>query len=368
MKKASVIIPVYNGEAFLKRCVGEVFSQTYGAIELITIDDGSSDGSLALLRRLAARSPAHVDMRVFTQRNAGICDTRNRGLDLARGEYIFFMDQDDRIRKNYIAALVEELEKRENDETGGENENGRDAGSREERKDGEDAGSRGGVKDGLKAGRADMVIGGYSLVDEKGKILETWKLDSHLPWHRYRITAPWGRVYRREIIEKNHIRFTRTKISEDFYFNVVYMSHCGRIRVTDYVGYAWTFRAASESHTGMRRQEDDRNPLPMMTQALRDMHRPNPIPPALLEYLFVKHIVWYLLYTAKGTSRETLRKSHGECVAWLEEHFPAYTKNPELCSGGPRGESIKVRAAVRAAVALQKAGLFLPLLQVYARS
>lgn len=328
IQKASVIIPVYNGESFLRQCVREVFSQTYGNIELIAIDDGSSDGSLALLHRLEEDRPAHVDLRIFSQENAGICATRNRALDLATGSYIFFMDQDDHIRKDYIATMVSLLE-REN---------------------------------------ADMVIGGYALVSEKGRIIEKWKLNSSLPWNKYRISAPWGRVFRAEVIRENRIRFMQTKISEDFYFNLVCMSYCEKIFVTPYIGYAWTYRAVSESHLGMRRQEEDRNPLPMMTQLLHDMKKPNDLEPELLEYMFIKHIVWYILYTAKGTPREILSKTHAGCFAWLMENFPEYEKNRVLRAFGPRGESLKVRAIVIMSVLLQKAGIFLPLLQIYARS
>lgn len=327
-KKASVIIPVYNGEKFLRHCVGEVFSQTYRNIELIAIDDGSSDGSAALLQKLAQESPAHVDLRVFSQENAGICTTRNRGLDLASGQYIFFMDQDDHIRKDYIATMVSALERE----------------------------------------RADMVIGGYALIDEKGRVLERWKLRSGLPWNKYRITAPWGRVFRGEVIRDNNVRFTQTKISEDFYFNLVCMSYCRKISVTPYIGYAWTYRAASESHQGMRRQEEDRNPLPMLTQLLQDIKQPNILEKELLEYMIIKHLIWYLLYTAKGTPAEILAKTHAACFAWLREHFPDYEKNRALRAGGPRGESVKVRTIVRVSVLMQKADVFLPLLQIFAHS
>ena len=99
-----------------------------------------------------------------------------------------------------------------------------------------------------------MVIGGHLLVDEKdGRILEKWQYDTGTPWHKYRNSAPWGRVYRREIIEQNKLRFMQTRISEDFYFNVVYMSCCAKVHVTPYIGYGWTYRASSESHHNMSR-------------------------------------------------------------------------------------------------------------------
>ena len=296
-------------------------------IELIVINDGSADGSLSLLKKLAEKSPAWVDMRVFTQENAGICAARNRALDLSTGDYVFFMDQDDRMKKDCVESLVSLLEQES----------------------------------------ADMVIGGYALVDEKGRVLDRWKLDSRLPWHKYRISAPWGRVFRREIIEKNHVRFMQTRISEDYYFNLVYMSCCRKIYVTPYIGYAWTYRAASESHTGMRRLEEDRSPLPMMTQALRDMKQPNALEPDLLEYMFLKHIVWYLLYTAKGVPQDALRKNYDACMDWLKANFPEYAKNKNLSYFGPKGESAKVRGVVRTAVLLERAGLLFPFLRAFSK-
>lgn len=327
MKIATIIMPVYNGEAFLGRAVRDVFRQTYGAVEFIAIDDGSADGSHELLLKLAEAAPPHVQMRVCTQENAGICSTRNRGLDLASGDYIFFMDQDDRMKKDCVERLVSALETEQ----------------------------------------ADMVIGGHLLIDEKGRLLEKWKYDTGTPWHKYRNSAPWGRVFRRKIIEKHSLRFMQTRISEDYYFNVVYMSFCGKIHITPYIGYGWTYRAASESHRYMSRFALDRNPLPMLTQTLQDMQKPNLLEPDLLEYMFIKHIVWYLLFTAKGTPKEILQRMSGVCFEWLAHNFPEYYKNPNLSFTRPRGESRKVRSIVLTAVTLHRAGLFLPILTAYSR-
>ena len=328
MKKATIIMPVYNGQSFLRQSVRDVFRQTYDNVELIAIDDGSKDGSLKLLRRLAQKAPDNIEMRVFTQENAGICSTRNRGLDLASGSYIFFMDQDDRMKRDCVEALISSLEEEE----------------------------------------ADMAIGGHLLIDENGRTLERWRYDTRTPWHKYRNSAPWGRVFRREIIEQNHLRFMQTLISEDFYFNVVYMSFCKKIHITPYVGYGWTYRAASESHHNMSRFALDRNPLPMLTGTLEDMRKPNILEPDLLEYMFIKHIVWYLLFTAKGTPGEVLRQMCSACFDWLRQNFPDYDRNPNLSLLRPRGESAKVRSIVRTAVTLQRAGLFLPFLTVYSKT
>ena len=117
----------------------------------------------------------------------------------------------------------------------------------------------------------------------------------------------------------------------------------------------------------MRRLEEDRSPLPMMTQALRDMKQPNALEPDLLEYMFLKHIVWYLLYTAKGVPQDALRKNYDACMDWLKANFPEYAKNKNLSYFGPKGESAKVRGVVRTAVLLERAGLLFPFLRTFSK-
>lgn len=88
----SVIIPIYNGELTLKRCLESVLTQTYRNLEVLLIDDGSTDQSFDLCRHYASADPR---IRVIRQENAGPSHARNVGMDLARGEYILFVDSDD---------------------------------------------------------------------------------------------------------------------------------------------------------------------------------------------------------------------------------------------------------------------------------
>ena len=88
----SVIMPCYNSAAYLEQAVTSVFNQSFRAIELIVIDDGSTDNSLQLLSTLQEK---HQQLRVLIQPNMGPYPARNRGLEQARGEYIAFLDSDD---------------------------------------------------------------------------------------------------------------------------------------------------------------------------------------------------------------------------------------------------------------------------------
>lgn len=107
MEKISIIIPVYNAERFLDRCLGSVLGQTYEDIEVIAVNDGSKDGSLAVLKAYAERDGR---IHIVDQENAGVATARNVGLSNATGEYILFVDADDWIEADMAASLLSLLE------------------------------------------------------------------------------------------------------------------------------------------------------------------------------------------------------------------------------------------------------------------
>lgn len=107
MMKLSVIIPVYNAERYLRRCLDSVLAQTLRDIEIICIDDGSTDGSVAILAEYAAKD---VRIRVLRQENRGQGVARNRGLAVAHGEYVYFMDADDELAAlNALEQVVDTM-------------------------------------------------------------------------------------------------------------------------------------------------------------------------------------------------------------------------------------------------------------------
>jgi heptose III glucuronosyltransferase len=99
----SVIVPAYNAAAHLKRCLDSLLAQTINGLEIIVIDDGSSDATPAILRDYAARS---TQIRVYRQVNCGVSIARNNGLAHARGEFVAFMDADDTAEPTLYADMV----------------------------------------------------------------------------------------------------------------------------------------------------------------------------------------------------------------------------------------------------------------------
>lgn len=107
MKLLSVIIPVYNVEQYLERCVLSVVYQTYHNLEILLIDDGSQDQSGKICDQLSQK---YKRIRVIHKKNEGLSDARNKGLDLAKGEYITFLDSDDYIHPETYSILISQLE------------------------------------------------------------------------------------------------------------------------------------------------------------------------------------------------------------------------------------------------------------------
>ncbi len=99
----SVIVPVYKTEQYLRRCLDSVLSQTYGNLECVCVNDGSPDGSAAILEEYAAKDSR---VRVLTQKNQGISCARNNALQNVKGEYLIFLDSDDSIHPQLLEICV----------------------------------------------------------------------------------------------------------------------------------------------------------------------------------------------------------------------------------------------------------------------
>lgn len=106
--KISVIVPVYNVEKELPRCIKSLLTQTYSNFELLLINDGSSDGSPEIMERYAEKDPR---IRTLHKKNGGVSSARNRGLEQAKGEYVCFVDADDVVASCYLECFAGQYKK-----------------------------------------------------------------------------------------------------------------------------------------------------------------------------------------------------------------------------------------------------------------
>lgn len=215
MEKVSIIVPVYNGEAHLRRCAESILAQDYPALELILVDDGSRDGSYALMQSLEERD---ARVKAIHKENGGVSSTRNRGLREASGTYVQFVDVDDWLPMDSTKLLVREME------TSG----------------------------------ADLVIGDFyrvmgENVSRKGAIASGGVL-TRQEYADEMMRSPadlyygvlWNKLYRRELIEKNKVRMDETiSYSEDMIFNLEYLLHADTIAVLKAPVYYYEFTKGS---------------------------------------------------------------------------------------------------------------------------
>ncbi|MBQ6787630.1 MAG: glycosyltransferase [Lachnospiraceae bacterium] len=192
----SVIIPVYNSKQYIRELLSDILNQTYKNLEIIIVDDGSTDNSLEIINEFAQNDNR---ICVITTENRGPSAARNTGLDKAKGTYIRFIDADDRVLPNSINEMVKAY--KENEEI-------------------------------------DLVIGNYRSIPSKylvtGKKLENKVvkeeqfIDIFIEHIRaFYIGVPWNKLYKRAIIEKYKIRFHKDIMwSEDFLFNLDYFDKC----------------------------------------------------------------------------------------------------------------------------------------------
>lgn len=102
----SVVIPIYNAEKYIQQCIRSVLNQSYSDLEVILVDDGSYDSSASICQELAQED---VRIKYYYQQNKGVTSARKKGVELASGEYVTFVDADDTIEKDFLKILVNKI-------------------------------------------------------------------------------------------------------------------------------------------------------------------------------------------------------------------------------------------------------------------
>lgn len=204
----SVIIPVYKVEKYLKQCVDSVRNQTYTNLEIILVDDGSPDRCGEICDEYAAEDSR---VRVIHQSNQGVAKARNTGIDLAKGDYFFFVDSDDVVERNALDTFMETV----------------------------------------NLYTADMVCSGCSYIDEEGYPLDRsteermliMNTDEALRYYAPREWAPWNRLVKAEV--HKGIYFPPYKIHEDEAIKFRLIEQCKTVVEIPAATYQYRQRASS---------------------------------------------------------------------------------------------------------------------------
>ena len=188
----SVIIPVYNVEPYLEQCLDSVVNQTYKNLEIICINDGSTDNSLKILEKYQKKDER---IKLINQKNKGLSEARNAGLDVATGEYIAFVDSDDYLELNaYEEAMKVMLADRSVDL----------------------------VEFNVRSftnENSQILVRNVEYVNQQQVL--NFKLKKHAGY-------VWNKIYKHSIINKQRVRFIPNLIHEDTFFSIAYIISCNQ--------------------------------------------------------------------------------------------------------------------------------------------
>lgn len=305
----SVIVPVYNIEDYLPRCLACLEMQTYKNLEIILVDDGSTDGSGKICDEYAAKDPR---ARVIHQSNKGLWAARNAGQDAANGEYLWFPDGDDYFHKDIIKIMYEAINH--------EDRNGNKFNLA--------------VVDYVESWTFDEDVSSHSkicLKELSGEELFCFPVtrnpkSSENDRKKYRyISFMWNKLYRRELIED--IRTGNYKYAQDHDFNIKVLLNGAKAVLVEQVLYYWMQRETSNMRQSdyqlIRAQCEARihyNHLVNLPKSLLLYER------YLLEWLYRWMAVWESI--TQGTKHE--REVQSECITMVKRTWKSYLLCKEI--------------------------------------
>lgn len=279
----SVIIPVYNAQIYLGRCLDTVMSQSYRNLEIILIDDGSTDDSGKICDNYC-----DIDDRIYVvhKKNEGPAEARNVGIRMAKGRYIAFVDSDDYVCKDYIDVLYNLL----------------------------------------KYHKADISICGYYVTknkklyfnnhDKKEKSDVVVYANTMLEnWHgRYKHleTMPWNKLYKKELFEDNNITFPKGAFAEDVQTLHLLVAYSDKIVITTRKLYFYYQRKGSLTHSASEEKVESC----IYSQDIRLQYFKNHSYEEAYERLNIKKHKYYILSYCTTSKSMRLR-----LIKWFKEGY-----------------------------------------------
>ena len=312
----SVIIPVYNAQDGIKRCVDSLLNQSFKNFEIILLNDGSKDNSLNILKEYELK---YSFVRVIDKQNEGVAVTRNKGILLAEGEYTMFMDNDDFVDSDYIETFYQAIHEK----------------------------------------NLDLVIGGYKRVNQDNQIIFSQDIQQS-EWSKYIIMAPWAKVYRTEFLKTNNLEFFDYGIGEDIIFNLAAYKTTDKIGLLDYKGYNWYYNNKSISNTSQRGFSPKIDILVLFSKIL-ELGKPS----ELVVYYLKRYYVWYLLFSGKSSSNQEFIHQYIRIKEWLKENKLISTISP--LSKKVQGERFQTKISLIVFLSIEKLRLVPLFAKIYCK-
>ena len=324
MVKVSIIVPVFNGERFLEKCLDSVVKQSLIDIEIIIVDNGSTDQSGKIIESFINKWFPELKIIYLHETRRGNSFARNTGMHHALGEYITFVDQDDFLHKDFLAYMYNKALETD----------------------------------------ADVVVAGYRLVRSDGTTIRNVKL-TNSEWAPYRVVAPWGKIFKRSLIEKKAISFLPVNKGEDVYFVLNAYNSTEKVYTVPITGYNWLANSDSFSHTAHRQIDEENSILPLFDKLQDSLYPLKNIKVDILEYFLIKAVVHETFFCAKGKGIELAYGYYEQLQKWMDIYYPNNEHNKYVGLFTPRGEDLIRRIFVSCVWHMKKRNKIKEILKLY---
>lgn len=315
MPKVSVIIPVYNAEKFLHRCLDSMFSQTYQDFEIMCINDCSPDNSLSILREYEEKYPKQMIV-IDNEKNIGQGLSRKKAIDVCKGEYIAFIDSDDYVDLDYLETYVKEMESH----------------------------------------NCDVAVAGFTK-DIDGTLV---KNDSPTgAWSVLTYSISCAKMFRTAFIKEHNIHYSDIRRGEDIYFGMSQFYHGIRIHNFKYYGYYYYLNRNSTTGSLNYDRNFERDIALIFARFLEDhdMDKLTREKQEFITYTYVSNMINALITYGHGCKPAKMKNKYEFFMQDMKSKFPEYKKNSLYGLGKPEGQTLKIRLAVGVTMLAHKVGL-----------
>lgn len=294
--KLSIVALVYNLEKYLPRCLDALVNQTLEGIEILCVDDGSTDSAPKIVDEYAAKYPDKV--KAFHKPNGGEFTTRNYGLERARGEYVTFVDTDDYVERDWAEKLY----------------------------------------NAAKANDADLAVCAFERINlETNKVVGkdmtrfgycTKKVDPNDDFIVFINPAPWNKIYRREKIKD--LRFLSFRGFNDTMFLMEAYTRIEKIVFVPDVLYHYYLRYDSQIHT--INEQDVKNLKKYLLEVKEFYQKSGKYEEMkyILDLMAFIHLGVSVMYRASYDPNINIKKMIKETIKYLDDNFGTWRKNPFL--------------------------------------
>lgn len=287
MKKVTVIVPVYNAEKYLEECLDSLVNQTLQDIEIIVINDGSTDGSWNLIQKYQEKNSEKV--KAFTQDNRGLYKTRQVGLIHATGEYVGWVDADDFVRKDMFEKLY----------------------------------------NAAKNGDSELVYCDYSFYPKKIKTKEKWfrayKGEKNVTYVE-RNSQPWNKIVKRELLEKLDIGSMFPTCFDEAYIKVL-LEAKKPISIEEELYF---YRVGNVTMSSSYKNPEHYMKFVKASESLRNEFSELCSENMYWKSYFEYREIYYLLQTMVVSANAGNKQMFYGAKKMLNEKFPHYLKNEQL--------------------------------------